>query len=111
LKNQLGPSVGREIYNLLARKGIERSEISEKFDQVVQALNEAFGAGARVIVYKTVVELYAEYSVSPKFTFNDSLTDQIFPLRDKVLVNGLKPKHPPSIKQDPKPAVRDSARK
>lgn len=74
-------------------KGIQPSEIPAKFDQVVQVLNEAFGAGARELVRQTVITLYAEYSVKPSFTVDNSPIDQIGLLWDKVLFHGLEPKH------------------
>jgi hypothetical protein len=103
LRNMLGEKVGDGIYDLLERKGIQRSQISEKIDEVVSVLNQAFGTSARVLVHKTAVELYTEYSVWPRFTFYDSLTDQIGLLRDKVLSDRLTPRHIISIELVPRP--------
>jgi hypothetical protein len=107
LRNKLGPSVERQVYNLLATRGMQRSEISAEFDNVVRVLNEAFGAAARPIVRETVVQLYSEYSVRREFTIFDSLTDQIILLRDKVVSDGLKPKHRPGRRPDAKPVGRE----
>jgi len=42
------------------RRDVEdtRSEISSRFDNVVEVLTIAFGEGAHVLVFKTVTELY-----------------------------------------------------
>jgi hypothetical protein len=93
LKTMLGQKVGDGIYELLEREGIQRSNVSAKFDEVVLVLNKAFGTSARVLLHKTVVGLYTEYSAWPRFTFYDSLTDQIDLLRDKVVSDGLTPRH------------------
>lgn len=102
LKNQLGLSAGEEVYRLLAMKGVQRSEMPAKFDRVVEVLNEAFGRGARVLIHKTVIDLYTEYSVRPKPTIYHFLTDQITHLKNKVAFEGLKPKHTAGMKQNQK---------
>jgi hypothetical protein len=103
LKNMLGQRAGDGVYDLLEWKGIQRSEISAKFEEVVSVLNQAFGTSARSLVHKTAVELYAEYSAWPNFTFYDSLTDQIALLRNKVVADGLNPRHTLTIEQGVKP--------
>jgi hypothetical protein len=97
LMSMLGQKVGNGIYDLLEWKGIQRSEISARFDEVISVLNHAFGTSARVLVHKITVELYAEYSAWPRFTFYDSHFDQITLLRDKVLSDHLTPRHTLSI--------------
>src|SRR5207244_3929533 len=59
----MGSSVRDVVYDHLRRKGIPESEIPAQFDDVVRVLNESFGGSARVIVYKTLVELYQQYSM------------------------------------------------
>jgi hypothetical protein len=103
LKTMLGQKVGDGIYDLLEREGIHRSDISAKFGEVVSVLNKAFGTSARVLLHKTAVGLYAEYSAWPRFTFYDSLTDQIDLLRDKVISDGLTPRHTLTIDHQPVP--------
>ena len=66
------------------RRDVEdtRSEISSRFDNVVEVLTIAFGEGAHVLVFKTVTELYKEYSQRAGFSFGESLRDQIILLRE-----------------------------
>ncbi|OLE88915.1 MAG: hypothetical protein AUF79_12715 [Crenarchaeota archaeon 13_1_20CM_2_51_8] len=79
-----------------ARCGDTRSEISSRFDNVVEVLTIAFGEGAHVLVFKTVTELHKEYSQRAGFTFGESLRDQIIQLRERVATDLLKPSNDPS---------------
>jgi len=96
VENILGRTVKEQIFNLLERNGIQRSEISARFDDVVQVLVGAFGDCARVLVFKTVTELYKEYSLRASFTFGESLKDQISLLKERVVSDLLKPSHSPA---------------
>ena len=91
--NMLGSRVRQEVIRLVERNGISLREISGRFDDVVNVLTGAFGTSARVLVYKTVVELYDEYSVRASFSFYDSLRDQIMFLKERVVSDLLRPKH------------------
>jgi hypothetical protein len=64
---------------------------------VFDVLTGAFGEGARVLVFKTVTELYKEYSQRAGFAFGESLRDQIIILRERVAIDLLKPRNNPSI--------------
>jgi hypothetical protein len=112
LKTMLGQKVGEGVYDLLEREGIQRSDISARFDDVVSVLNRAFGTSARVLVHKIAVGLYTEYSAWPRFTFYDSLTDQILLLRDKVISDRLTPRHTLTIDHQsvPKPVPESNAK-
>jgi hypothetical protein len=93
----LGTSVREEVWKLLERNRVPLPEIALRFDEVVEILTRIFGNPARVLVYKTVVGLYEEYSQRPGFTLYDSLKDQVALLREKVVTDLLKPRHTPSI--------------
>lgn len=86
-----------EIFQLLERNGIKPSEVSSRFDDVIEVLTRIFGISAEVLVYKTVTELYKEYSLRTGFTFGESLKDQVAVLREKVVGDLLKPRHYTSI--------------
>ena len=96
IEDILGRTVRAEIFELLRRNGIQASEISSRFDNVVEVLTNAFGEGAHVLVFKTVTELYKEYSQRAGFTFGESLRDQIILLRERVATDLLKPSNDPS---------------
>jgi len=88
----MGSSVRDVVYDHLRRKGIPESEIPAQFDDVVRVLNESFGGSARVIVYKTLVELYQQYSMRVDFTYQESLRDHMSMLRERVVVDHILPR-------------------
>ncbi len=88
----MGPTVRDVIYDLLAKKGIEQSDISSRFDDVVVILTDSLGASARVIIYRTMTLLCQEYQVRADFSYQDSLRDRMVLLRDRVVVDHLYPK-------------------
>ncbi len=88
----MGTSVRDVVYDHLRRKGIPDTEIPVQFDGVVKALNESFGGSARVIIYKTLVELYQQYSIRIDFTYQDSLRDHLSMLRERVVVDHMLPR-------------------
>lgn len=97
IENLFGIPVKEQLMRILAEHRIPRSEIGARFDDVARVLNEVFGTSSRLLVFKTVVELYEEYSVRASFGFYDSLKDQILYLREKVLADIIKPRHSPTI--------------
>ena len=88
----MGTSVRDVIYDRLARRGIPPAEVSTQFDSVVQILQESFGGSARILVYKTLVELYQQYSTRVDFTYQDSLKDHLVLLKERVLNDHLVPR-------------------
>jgi hypothetical protein len=97
VENLFGRPVKEQLMRILAEHKIPRSEIGARFDDVARVLNDVFGSSSRLLVFKTVVELYEEYSVRATFGFYDSLKDQISYLREKVLADIIKPRHSPTI--------------
>jgi len=93
----LGRTVREEVFQLLERNGIKSTEISSRFDDVIEVLTRVFGISAQILVYKTVTELYKEYSLRTGFAFGESLRDQVAQLREKVVGDLLKPRHYTSI--------------
>jgi len=88
----MGTSVRDVVYDHLRRRGIPESEIPAQFDDVVKTLNESFGGSARVTIYKTLVELYQQYSMRVDFTYQDSLRDHLSMLRERVVVDHILPR-------------------
>jgi hypothetical protein len=88
----MGPTVRDVIYDLLAKKGIEQSEISSRFDDVFVVLTDSLGASARVLIYRTMTLLCQEYQMRADFNYQDSLRDRMILLRDRVVVDHLYPK-------------------
>lgn len=117
----MGPTVRDVILDLLAKKGIEQSEISSRFDDVVQILTESLGASARVIIYRTMTLIFQEYQMRADFNYQDSLRDRMNLLRDRVVVDHMYPRRvqrndpvfstPGPAQLDQKPAVTVPSRK
>jgi len=97
LETLFGRPVKEQLMQILAQNKIQRSEIGARFDDVARVLADVFGNSSRLLIYRTVVDLYEEYSVRATFGFYDSLRDQLLFLRERVLADILKPRHSPSI--------------
>jgi len=97
LENLFGRPVKEQLMRILAEHKIPRSEVGARFDDVAMVLTDVFGSSSRLLVYKTVVDLYEEYSVRASFGFYDSLRDQILFLRERVLADIMKPRHSASV--------------
>jgi hypothetical protein len=92
LLETLGPKVQSAVYDLLARSGIRKDEISTRFDDVVQALANTLGTSSRVVVHRTVVEMFKEYSQRLDFSYTDSLRDRLSLLKEAVVANHVLPR-------------------
>ena len=67
LKDMLGLTVCESVYGLLERNGIPKGEICNRFDDTVTVLTKALGASSRVLVHRTVVEMFRQYSQRAEF--------------------------------------------
>ena len=77
----MGGSIRDWIYDFLDKKGISREDIPGKFEDVAKILLERLGTSARVIAYRTIVELYKEFALTPNSDYDDSLPDRFVFLR------------------------------
>ena len=94
LKDMLGLAVCESVYGLLERNGIPKGEICNRFDDTVTVLTKALGASSRVLVHRTVVEMFRQYSQRAEFSYQDSLRDRLIVLKETVVANHLIPKSP-----------------
>ncbi len=92
LLETLGPTVQASIYNLLERSGIRKEDISNRFDDVVQSLTSTLGTCSRVVVHRTMVEMFKEYSQRLDFSYTDSLRDRLALLKEAVVANHILPR-------------------
>ena len=88
----MGTSVRDVIYQRLNNRGIPATDVSTRFDEMVEILHESFGGAARIIIYKTLVELYGQYSMHVDFTFQDSFRDHMILLRERVFADHMVPR-------------------
>src|SRR2546427_5568799 len=91
LLETLGPTVQATVYDLLGRSGIRKEEVASRFDDVVGALTKTLGACSRVVVHRTVVEMFKEYSQRLDFSYTDSLRDRLALLKETVVANHVLP--------------------
>jgi hypothetical protein len=91
LLETLGAKVQAAVYDLLTRNGIKKEEISNRFDDVVQSLTSSLGTCSRVVVHRTVVEMFKEYSQRLDFSYTDSLRDRLALLKETVVANHVLP--------------------
>ena len=91
LLETLGPTVQATVYGLLGRSGIRKEEVSNRFDDVVGALTKTLGECSRVVVHRTVVEMFKEYSQRLDFSYTDSLRDHLTLLKETVVANHVLP--------------------
>ena len=92
LRDMLGSAVGESIYGLLERNGIRRTDISNRFDDTVAVLTKALGSSSRVLVHRTVVEMFQQYSQRADFSYQDSLRERLTVLREAVMAQHLVPR-------------------
>jgi hypothetical protein len=90
----MGGTIRDWIYDFLSKKGIVREDIPGRFEDVVKTLLERLGTSARVIAYRTVVELYKEYALPANFEYDDSLPERFVYLRERVVEDRLHPTTP-----------------
>ncbi len=92
LEATLGRPVRDEVYRILEKKGITRSLVPSMFDQVVAILSEVFGEGYRLLVHRTVADLYQAYYQRIDFSLGDSTRNHLMYLKEKVIADHLRPR-------------------
>src|SRR5713101_8942259 len=89
LKDMLGSGVCESVYGLLERNGIPKREICDRFDDTMTVLTKVLGASSRVLVHRTFVEMFRQYSQRADFSYQDSLRDRLIVLKEAVVANHL----------------------
>ena len=92
LLETLGPKVQAAVYDLIVRSGIRKEDIPNRFDDVVQALTSTLGTSSRVVIHRTVVEMFKEYSQRLDFSYTDSLRERLALLKSAVVANHVLPR-------------------
>ncbi|HZY46405.1 MAG TPA: hypothetical protein VFE96_01295 [Candidatus Bathyarchaeia archaeon] len=88
----LGCGVENEIYRILESKGIRKEEIPSRFDKVIEVLLQVLGECSRVIIHRVLRVLYEKYSLPIDFSFQETLVDRLNMLRDRIVVDHLRPR-------------------
>ncbi|HZY47779.1 MAG TPA: hypothetical protein VFE96_08295 [Candidatus Bathyarchaeia archaeon] len=92
LRDMLGASVCESVYGLLEKNGIPKRDVPTRFDDTVTVLMKMLGASSRVLVHRTVVEMFRQYSQRADFSYQDSLRDRLVVLKETVVANHLVPR-------------------
>ena len=92
LGDLLGHTVRESIYGMLAKNGIQRAEIANRFDETVEVMTKVLGTCSRVVVHRTVSEMYKQYSQQLNFSYQDSLRDRLMLLKESIVSNHLVPR-------------------
>ncbi len=91
--SSLGDGTKRVVYDSLAKRGIERSDISSRFEEVGDALVRLFGEVAKALQLGMLTRLCEEYSVPLNLDYADSLGNRLRQLSEYILMQRLTPKH------------------
>lgn len=92
LGDMLGSAVRDSVYSLLERNGIQRREFGTRFDNVVEVLTRSLGSCSRVVVHRTVIEMYKQYSQRLDLNYDDSLREKLNLLKESTIANHLVPR-------------------
>ena len=87
----LGREVRDEVYRVLESEGIGREDLPSKFDKVIDALQQVFGEGSRVIIHRVLRVLYEKYSLPVDFSYQETLLDRLTVLRERILADHPRP--------------------
>ena len=71
---------------------VPRGDVSARFYDVDAIMLKCLGPSSRVIMHRTLVEMYKQYSQRVNFSYSDSLKDQLETLKASVVANHLTPR-------------------
>jgi len=97
LEGLLGHQVRDEVYHILETRGIRNDQVPSRFDKVIEALNQVFGEGSLVIIHRVLRVLYEKYSLPVDFSCQETLVDRLTLLRDRIVVDHLRPREVENI--------------
>jgi hypothetical protein len=91
IEGLLGRGVRDEVYRIIENKGIRKDNIPSRVDKVIEALNQVFGESSRVIIHRVLRVLCEKYSLPVDFSYQETLLDRLTILRDRIVVDHLRP--------------------
>lgn len=89
----MGEVTKRVTYDFLARKGIDREDLSSRFGEVEALLVQPYGQGGRSVMIGTLARLCEEYSIPLNLGYSDTLSNRMVQLTENILMQKLVPKH------------------
>jgi hypothetical protein len=91
--SSMGEITKRMTYDFLARRGINREDVSARFEEVERLLVSLYGQGGRSVIIGTLAKLCEEYSIPLNLAYSDSLSNRKTQLVENILMQKLTPKH------------------
>ncbi len=88
----MGGGIRDWVYDFIEKKGIQRTDIPSRFEDVMKTLLERLGTSARVIAYRTMTQLYQQFGLSIDFSYDESLIEKYGLLKERVVTDRLYPK-------------------
>ena len=88
----MGGNIREWVYEFIEHKGIQKTDIPTRFEDIMKMLLERLGTGARVIAYRTMTGLYQQFGLNPDFAYDESLIDKYGLLKERVVTDRLYPK-------------------
>jgi hypothetical protein len=77
----------------LSTKGIQESEISQRFEDVEKFIIQLFGTGGRLMLTGALTKLCDEYSLGFDLPYGTPFHVKLSQIRERVLVDKLSPRH------------------
>ena len=88
----MGGNIRNWVYDFIEKKGIPKTDIPSRFEDIMKMLLERLGTGARVIAYRTMTQLYQTFGLNQDLAYDESLIDRYSQLKDRVVTDRLYPK-------------------
>lgn len=91
--SMMGDATRELVYSFLSKKGIEKGDISARFEDVEKTLVQLFGQSSRFTLVATLAKLCEEYSLSLNLDYASSPSIRLRQLEEQIRVEKLLPKH------------------
>jgi hypothetical protein len=89
----MGGAARELVYSFLSKKGIEKTDISTRFEDVEKILIQLFGQSSRLTLVATLAKLCEEYSLRLNLDYADSPCNRLRQLEEQIRAEKLLPKH------------------
>ncbi len=89
----MGNAARELVYSFLSKKGIGKTDVSTRFEDVEKTLVQLFGQSSRLTLVATLAKLCEEYSLPLNLDYADSLCIRFRQLEERIRVEKLLPKH------------------
>ena len=88
----MGGHIRDWVYEFIGNRGIPKTDIPSRFEDVIKMLLERLGTSARVIAYRTMTQLYQQFGLNQDLAYDEGLVDKYNLLKERVVTDRLYPK-------------------